>query len=318
MKSSEKAHDDLTAISGIGPARQRWLRESFHVHTYQDLAALSVEEIEARLKADGHIPSRGAIETWLVQAQDLAAKAGQLSMPELQSVDKNTVGEANSLAREDGWKPFASFVVEFQTREAEGQAKERRTAVHHMEEDTGTYWPGIESKSLCQWMLEQIRGETGLEPEEFELVQAGPAEAPPSEKPSARVKISQIRVFQPPQSETPIHTIGAGIPFQGSVKGDEPLTFEVDFELTGPAPSDMEGEQIECTAQSYAYSKALRTSMHLGDSEPKSFEEGKLDYTFTLPEVTIQEGDYRLWVLVTPEGALATPDFVEVPVFQVA
>jgi len=302
MKSSEKAYDDLTAIRGIGPARQQWLRESFNVRTYQDLAMLSVDEIESRLKADGQIPSRKAIEAWLIQARELA----------------NTVAkEANSPTREDGWKPFASFVVEFQTREVEGQARERRTKVHHMEEDTGTYWPGIESRKLCQWMLDQIRDKVGLEPEEYDVTEAQPAEAPPTEKPSAKIKISQIRVFQPPQSEAPVQIIEAGKPFQGSVKGDDPFTFEVDFELIGPAAPDIARKQIECNARSYAYDQAKNTSIDLGDTGPNTFEEGEFAYTFTLPEATLQRGDYRLWVLVTPQGALAMPDYVEVPLFQV-
>lgn len=305
MKSSEKAYDDLTVIRGIGPARQRWLRESLNVRTYQDLATLSVDEIESRLKADGKIPSRRRIEVWLVEVQELATG------------DEKVAKEANSPTREDGWKPFASFVVEFQTREVEGQAGERRTKVHHMEEDTGTYWPGIESRKLCQWMLDQIRDKVGLEPEEYDLTQAQPAEAPPTEKPPAKIKISQIRVFQPPQSEAPTQTIEAGKPFQGSVKGDEPFTFEVDFELTGPAAPDIARKQIECNARSYAYDQATNTSIDLGDTGPNTFEEGEFAYTFTLPEATLQRGDYRLWVLVTPQGALAMPDYVEVPLFQV-
>lgn len=318
MKSSEKDYDDLTAITGIGPARQRWLRESLLVRTYLDLANLSVDEIESRLKADGQIQSRNAIEVWLAQSQELAARTGQMSATEHKVADVNTAGEANSAAREDGWKPFASFVVEFQVREIPGQPKERRTAVHHMEKDTGTYWPSIESRSLCQWMLSQIPGELRSDLKEDEWIEQGLAETIPGKEPSASVSIGQLRVFQPPEAELPAHTIRAGRPFQGVIKGDEPFTLEVDFELIGPLASDAAGKQIACNAQSYAYSKASRTTMHLGNSETESFIEGKLDYTFTLPQVTVPQGDYRLWVLVTPEGALATPDFVELPDFQVA
>jgi hypothetical protein len=298
MKSSGKAYDDLTVIRGIGPARQRWLRKSFSVRTFQDVAALSADEIESRLKAEGQITSRSEIEQWIAQGQELA-------------------GAADSPAAGGEWQPFASFVVEFQTREIEGQAGERRTTVHHMEEDTGTYWPGIESRKLCQWMLDQIRTKVGLEPGDYDLTQAQPAEAPPAEKPSAKIKISQIRVFQPPQSEAPTQTIEAGKPFRGSVKGDEPFTFEVDFELTGPAAPDIARQELECNARSYAYDRVKKTSIDLGDTGLHTFEEGEFAYTFTLPEAILQRGDYRLWVLVTPQGALAMPDYVEVPLLQV-
>jgi hypothetical protein len=172
MNSKKNEYDDLTVITGIGPARQQWLRESLNVHTYQDLVALSTAQIEAQLKADGQIASRNAIEGWLHQAQEYAAST-----------------RTSSPAREDGWKPVASFVVEFQTREVEGRADELRTAVHHMEEDTGTYWPGIESRKLSQWMLDQIREKAGLEPLDQQPTPAQTTETPQLRRPSAKVRI---------------------------------------------------------------------------------------------------------------------------------
>ena len=49
-KSNEIQHDDLTVIKGIGEATQRWLREELKVFRLKDLAALSVDEIEAALR----------------------------------------------------------------------------------------------------------------------------------------------------------------------------------------------------------------------------------------------------------------------------
>ncbi|MCK4471724.1 MAG: hypothetical protein KAW49_08045, partial [Anaerolineae bacterium] len=73
MNSSYREDEDLTVIKGIGPARQQWLRESFNVRTYGDLAVLSADEIESRLKAEGRIASRSEIEQWIARAQELAA-----------------------------------------------------------------------------------------------------------------------------------------------------------------------------------------------------------------------------------------------------
>lgn len=301
MKSSEKARDDMTMIRGIGAARQRWLKESLNVRTYQDLAVLSADEIESQLRADGFIPSRKAIEDWLSQARELAAR-----------------GEANSPPREDGWKPFASFVVEFQTRDGEGQPVDRRTAVHHMEKDAGTYWAGIQNATLCQWMLDQIRSEAGLDREEYEAPEAQPDEEPTAGEPYARIVINRLRAFQPPGSGMPAHIIEAGKRFQGSVKGNEPLTFEVDFELTGPAAADLTSNQIECRARSYVYDQTSNRSTDLGEAEPKAFREGEFAYTLTLPEAVLQPGGYRLFVLVTPASTIAVPDYFEVPALQVA
>lgn len=312
MKSSENAYDDLTVIGGIGAVRQRWLRESLHVHTYKDLAALTADEIETQLKADGRqIPPQGVIEKWLVRAHELAANDDEPLAVEVEPGDDKAVGEANLLTREDGWKPLASFVIEFQARELDGQAEECRTAVHHMEADNGTIWPGVESDLLCPWILDQIRDDPRLGPPKH-----GDAKASPRKELSVKIRILEVRVFQPSGSDTAIHTVGAGVGFEGSVKGNEPLRFEVDFELTGPAASKAAAKQITCIAQCYAYSKANKTSVHLGDSEPVCCEEKRFDYTLALPEITLQEGDYRLWILVTHGGALATPDFVEFLAFR--
>ena len=50
MGVSRPAIEDLTVISGIGKARQEWLRKTFHVRTLLDLAKLSADDIEAKLK----------------------------------------------------------------------------------------------------------------------------------------------------------------------------------------------------------------------------------------------------------------------------
>lgn len=318
MESNKNTYDDLTVIAGIGPARQRWLRESFNVHTYQDLAQLSVDRIESQLKADGQIASRDAIEHWLLETRELATIAARSSTPDLESAAKIAANKENSPNREDGWKPFASFVVEFQAREVEGQAAERRTAVHHMEEDTGTYWSGIESRQLCQWMLDQVRDKVGLEPEEYDLDQARPVEAPPAKKPSAEIQISAIRVFQPPDALTPVAVLEASEPFQGTVRGSVPFAIEVSFGLTGATAADVVAQGASCLVRSYAYEQAAGAAVHLGDAEPTALEADKYAYTLTLPAASLQSGTYRVWVIVGVKDAPAAPDYVEVPMLQVA
>jgi len=97
------------------------------------------EKILAQLKSDGMIASRGEVERWIVQAQELADQKG------------------NSSAGD--WEPFASFVVEFQSRRGKTEAKELCTTVQHMEADKGEKWAGIETEQLCHWMRERVRKE---------------------------------------------------------------------------------------------------------------------------------------------------------------
>ena len=88
MNLSDNSLDDLTMIKGIGPARQRWLKESLDVRTFGDLAALSADEIESRLKADRQIASRETIEAWIAQADRHTARAAQKSELERRKVAK--------------------------------------------------------------------------------------------------------------------------------------------------------------------------------------------------------------------------------------
>lgn len=129
-KPNNDSYDDLTVISGIGEARQTWIREAFAVRTYADLAALSVDEIAARLKQDHKVVSAEAIEAWIAQANQLARQ------PEAQ----------------EKWKVFATFVVEFED-DGEGIY---RTRVHHMEHDQTRQWAGSEPHNVSDWISAQL------------------------------------------------------------------------------------------------------------------------------------------------------------------
>jgi hypothetical protein len=124
------------------------------VHTFRDLAALSSDEILSRLKAAGQpAPSKSDCDAWINQAQKHLATAK--SSAKTKSETKQTSERTNSPAASKVWKPFATFVVEYQGLTVEGETEQRRTKVHHLETDTDKNWPGIVSVELCHWMLEQ-------------------------------------------------------------------------------------------------------------------------------------------------------------------
>jgi hypothetical protein len=313
MESTMRAYDNLCTIRGIGPARQRWLRNSFKIQTYQGLAGLSVDQIEAQLKADGQIISRTAIEGWLAKAQELAGEAATHSSPEQDSSAKLVNPTTNSIAREDGWEPFASFVIEFQARRAEGKAQETRTAIHHIENDTDTHWPGIESRQVCRWMVNQLPAAVREQGQEAQP-KPKPAKRPAAEK----LQITQVRVLQPPQTSQPALRFETGKAFEGTVQGDRPFALEVDFELNVAAAASKAKSPIECCARSFAYDVNKHVRIPLGDTELVALEAGQPSHALTLPQATLQHGTYRLWVVVTPkETRFVHPDYIEVPTFQV-
>lgn len=128
--------DDLTAISGIGVARQRWLRETMGVSTYADLAAIDPATVEAKLREEGKIIAPGDIQTWIDQARDLAS----LQTP------ANVIPDSSSGV----WQPIASFVVEYQRR-----GDLYRTRLHQMETGQGKTFDGLVVTPICEWIEAQ-------------------------------------------------------------------------------------------------------------------------------------------------------------------
>jgi len=313
MNSNKKTLDDLTTISGIGKTRQNWLRQSFNVRTFQELASLSVDQIEEKIKFDGLIVSRKAIEFWLEQAREFSSHAGEVVQPAKETPTKLTSGVSDAMPRENGWKPIASFVVEYQTQEACDQPTEQRTVAHYMEEDRTRNWVGIEGKQLCEWIINQIPHEFARNQEEQEQPQTQPGDASSPGK-STAVKIIQMRIHQASNQTSPVQAVNRGVRFQGTVLRDQPFAFEVDFELVGPKAEEVAERKIGWSAESRTFDPTSRTSPQLCESGPKAFEKGCLKYELSLPEISLKQGVYRVWILITPEQpSIALPDFLDIP-----
>ena len=250
------------------------------------------------------------IAKWLDQAQKLAAKNTSASEPALGG-EVEARRRVNSIVNEDGWKPFASFVVEFQSRTLEGRAEELRTAIHHIETDTGAKWPGITSEQPVRWMLGQVTEKVR------QVSEASKTTAQPVERLAARIEITQVRAFQPPQADTPVGFASNSQTFEGQVKGGEPFALEIGFRLIGPTASHVASMQPTRTVRSYAYDRSTGKSQHLGDAQPDCLDDSSLAYTARLPKASLPAGSYRLWVLAAIQPAVAVPDYLEVPLVQV-
>lgn len=146
--------DDLTAITGIGVARQRWLHETMGVSTYADLATIDPATVEARLREEGKIIAPGDIQTWIDQARDLAS----LQTP------ANVIPDSASGV----WQPIASFVVEYQRR-----GDLYRTRLHQMETGQGKTFYGLVVTPICEW----IEAQSGFARQTPEDVSASPMPA---------------------------------------------------------------------------------------------------------------------------------------------
>jgi hypothetical protein len=318
---SQWEDDDLTAIRGIGVTREQWLRESLNVHTFRDLATLSADEIESKLKAEGRAVHRNEIEEWLAQAREWAGN--DLPSPQFEESAVEADTTANSPAVEGAWKALASFVVEFQVRRvSEGREVEKRTTAHHVEADKSEEWPGIEGEQLRQWMLEQVGEKLPPEPEKEVPVEepvrlAQVAEAQPGAGLPATVAVARLRAFQPSRTKVPSAVGEAGQPFHGCVRGNETFALEASFELAGPAAVEAASERRTYSLQFYARDLSTRASTHLGSTPPDRLVEDKLSYTAVLPEIILPPGMYRLQAVATIQSTPPVLGYLEVPLLQV-
>ncbi|MEW6495745.1 MAG: hypothetical protein AB1589_24980 [Cyanobacteriota bacterium] len=489
-----KKYDDLTKIRGIEAAKQQWLRESLKVYTFRDLARLSVDKIESRIKAEWHSISRKEIKGWIAQARELAttglalqqfvefldletkpasslatqqnessqptveaveeetelpssvtaqkselsqpivevtqaesdafcylpsvqsessqmtvesvnAEAGtqlrsniidredkggkegegdkedkgdkeekvrctnatsdeissspstvesessqlivesteietdelsphpllesessqllaqsteaevssQLSFVESESsqvIAASTEAEGNLLpvTGEEEWQSLASFKVEFQSRKIAGQVEEQKTIIHFVEADTVQSWSGIDMQQLQGWILERLTEE--MQPE-LEM------ENPATTSPIAAVEITQIRAFQPTQTDTPMVVENANRLFPDIISSAESFALEVDFSLAEVAERDMPRKRMRYYIQVYARDRSTGAIAYLGETEPRPLIKRQTSYTAQLAQITLEPGMYRLQVLVKFQGAPTTLGYFKVPLLQV-
>lgn len=322
----DREFDNLTVIKGIGAKTQKWLRQSFKIHTFGDLAALSADEVESQFKAEGRIISRNVLDEWIAQAGRAAEELAAIHSPASRGTEilqsKPDPKAANSdtayklqvehrPAKKD-WKPVASFVVEFQHRSANGQT-EQRTTVHHMEDDKDVAWSGIEREQLQRWMLERLPTMT----EEVEKRnERGPGiRASATALPPVNVQITQVRLLQSPETDTPLFARGQAYP--GFIDGAKSFTLETTFNLSGPGAADTAKTHSPFVAQIYAHNLSTAENTHLGDTPPDSLADSKFSYTARLAEATLAPGIYRFDCLASLQGVLVPPGHQRLPRLQV-
>jgi hypothetical protein len=317
------AHD-LTAIKGIGPTRHRWLRDTFGVKTFDDLANLSADQIEAQLKEEGQIVSRSTIEMWITQAKELGGQQRH-----------------EALEPETAWKPFASFVVEFQER-ATAEGKKLETRVHHIETDQSQVWAGIQQAELADWIINQLPyapalqrlptprtaasydvfseklqtmiAKTGAVPRADHQPEAQPA--PPAKIPSPlrvgealdtahlTAHVSHVHMIQLTPTPTPHMEMAATKTF----------TLRATLQVSG-MEALMRGP-TGFTTDFYAYELTSGALKHLGSTPPGVLVPDQTTYELILPEVSLAPGIYRLQVVAKFEG-VPVMGYLEMPILQV-
>lgn len=312
MNGSNQEHQVLTRIKGIGPVKQRWLRETLKINTIRDLAILSIEQIESRLKAKGQTFSHSEIKGWIEQAQQLidtepsAQEILDSSRLTNNSKSPQLTQEIENVEENSSWQSFASFKVEFQSRKLEGNIEEQRTVINYLEADKSQFWFGTNPEEMPQWMLEQMRKEIPQTTAHKNLSLS-----------HASIEITQILAFQPPQSERAMVVDQSNRLFQSTINSGEPFMLVVVFKIDGLEEANLNKQNITYQAQFHGRNRTTGTVIHLGDTKPETLEKGLSFYTTRLSEISLETGIYRLQGLVKLQGAIANPGCFEIPLLQV-
>lgn len=339
MNSQDKATDDLTAIKGIGPARQQWFRDSLNVRTFGDLAALTATEIETQLKADGKIAAANEIEHWITEARKLSKAAESASERMAERTEGEVVDEEATATGEGKWEWLKAFVVEFCIFRVEEQVRKQELRVYPMKvSEKGDWLDNGESKrspmtfergdQLYPWMVEQLGEQPWQVAEEEKMAQLDvpPAETSPVEAPEAealsvaaprRVEVKRISAYQPLQAETPTVIGEANQPFAGFITGDEPFTLEATFALAGTIAANIDGDETAYWAKFYVRNMATGVSSSLGDTELSILAKEKALHKVRLSKTTLPPGRYHLGVQVMLRTEPPIARHLEVPFFEV-
>jgi len=307
MNKNDREYDDLTVIKYVGPKLQSWLRENLQVRTYRDLAALTVEQIQTQLSADKKTVAKLRIETWIAQAGELALKAEEKEAANPALVEPIVPPSVPKKA--GNWKEYASFMVYFEAREVNGE-REKRIAVSHLEVDKSDAWSELTSEPYL-WMIDQAgeRPFSGV-PHMPSLEQAESDEAVPAEK--AEVKVTQVRLFQPPEAKKPLVTSN-GKPVQQELSAGKPFALEVLFSLAGKGAESIVKQEPTYSIQVLSKEVDTKEGVDLVGSKPEALVKGVFEYNVKMPQVTLDPGLHQLWAMVAVQADNTVPNFMEGP-----
>jgi hypothetical protein len=329
MQASKEERDDLTKITGIGPARQSWLAEVFGARTYDDLAALSADDIKAQLKAESKPYSRGEIDLWPPKAAELAAKAKmgvesdceQAEPKPTHSPSEKVRPEAKvpiPATREEQWRQIAFFNVEFQERRVKGREIERRTRVNYHETDQEVVWPGFQGEQICQWITERLGDKLRAETQEAPAAELKAAPLAEEALPGRlSLTVTGLRLYQPAGMEAPLALDENGRPDLGVVNASSPFAVEARFEIGEQAAAVIEKQEIPYQVQFYAHNRSTGDKAHLGSAGPGLLFAGKASYSAMIRAITLPPGIYRLQVVVILEAENVVPGYLELPLLRV-
>ncbi len=287
-----QAGDDFQQIQGIGAAIDGRLHDA-GILTYQDLAALTPEQIAASLAgAAGLSPAR-------IASQDWAGQAGRLAGP-----------AAPPLPSERDQR-YASFHVELLL---DVDDSVRRTKVHHHQSGTDEAWAGWDEGRLLALLREHIPIMAPRQPAEAAGLRPSVAPAATEPEPAARSGAQLDRAV--PSGDQPDGAVSLGDQPDGAVSsGDQPgrAIPSRDGPETAGLPVGLPSSALRVDylgltregqrSRSWAPGESTSVGFTLRVSRTGVPEAANLDFTADVTASSVL-GDNQRWPLGTVQGAV--------------
>lgn len=279
---ASQAADDFQQIQGIGAAIDRRLHDA-GILTYQDLAALTPEQIAASLAGmAGLSPAR-------IASQDWAGQAGRL-----------TGCAAPPLPSEPDQR-YASFHVELLL---DVDDSVRRTKVHHHQSGTDEAWAGWDEGWLLALLREHIPIMAPRQPAEAAELRSSVARAATEPEPAARSGARLDKAVPP--GDQPDRAVSSGyqpdraIPSRdGSETADLPVGLPSSALRVDCLGLTREGQR----SRSWAPGESTSVGFTLRVSRTGMPEAPNLDFTADVTASSVL-GDNQRWPLGTVQGAV--------------
>lgn len=347
--SNSSAHATaLTALKGIGPAKQQRLRQALDIHTIEELLNYRAEEIEARLAATGAAISQHEIRQWLSQAQSLTPSPGtpksEAAMPEAVNSNSETPEfshDSESLLDNGGLTANGASVISangtFAIRlNASDSEATPRLHVEHVETGQTNIVSQENAADLYAWVAAQISSPSEQpqtpSPAFKSVIAQGGSAADSAVEGDAVVEDTAVLEKTPAGSNIPhidIMDLGMvvldsnGLTVQSTgnqlpqyLPKDCPFSMTVRFRIIrhGEAPQLID---LVAVAQFFVRNRVTGAQMTLGAAQAKVAEFGSEQHLQSPPTRLSEAGLYQLQAMVTLQNVRAAASYREMQLVQV-
>ena len=317
MPSDE--HDDLTSIKGIGPKGADALREILGVASFGDLAASSPEDVRrAHLSAGIPRPSEDVASVWIAEARQ---KAGGDARARAKPEPKVVSGDSQTTTAVHDWESYATFMVEFQTRDRVHRIVERQVVVREPETDIGESFSLEQGAEAFDWMRQQLA--SGHRLGDATPPASGPAssdEANESDAPESvwpGVRIDHVELYQPPKSQIPLARADEDHPNLGVARVKEPVVLRIEFVRDSLEGTDDSDADVTYVGEIYIQAWDSGAAVHIGPTAPAPLVADTERYAVEIRHAFDAPGLYRAQCVITLSTEPPTSELLEIPLLQV-